>query len=77
MQLFPLIKFYLRNEAAINTLLDQAASGDSPAILELANAAAPLLKSWFPAQAALIDDAVATLKDMTAPPTPQVPNVGA
>lgn len=79
MQLFPLLKFYLRNETAINALLNQAASGDSPAVLELVNVAAPLLKKWFPAQAALIDDALATLKDVTGPvsATLESPNIGA
>ena len=62
MQIWPLVKFYMRNEAKINTLLGSGTS--NPAVI---GAAATLLENFFPAEKPLIDDAMATLKEASAP----------
>lgn len=62
MQIWPLVKFYMRNEAAIDGLFSHGTS--NPAVI---GAAATILENLFPAQKALIADAMATLKEANAP----------
>ena len=62
MQIWPIVKFYMRNEAEIDGLLGHGTS--DPAVI---SAAAVLLTKFCPAQKALIADALATLKEANAP----------
>lgn len=62
MQVWPLVKFYLRNEAEIDSLLNSGTS--NPVVIA---AIGGLLEILFPAKKALIADALSTLKEATAP----------
>jgi len=71
MNLMPLLGFYSRQHAQISDIFGGDGSGKGSAIIvELASAAAPLIKKHWPAYNAngLIDDALATLKEVLAPP---------
>jgi hypothetical protein len=62
MQIWPLVKFYMRNEAELNELLGQGTGNP-----QVVSAAAVILENLFPAQKALIADLQATLKEASAP----------
>ena len=70
MQVFPLLGFYLRRSSEIEALVDKGADGNSHIILDLVNAAVPLLKKYYPAlnEKGLLDDMVVTLQAVLAPP---------
>jgi hypothetical protein len=70
MQIWPIVKFYMRNEAAIDKLLS-APGTSNPAVI---NSAATILENLFPAQKALIADALATIREATAPSNYPDPN---
>lgn len=71
MQVFPLLGFYLRRSSEIEALVDKGADGNSHLVLDLVNAAVPLLKKYYPAlnEKGLLDDIASTLKEVLAPPT--------
>jgi hypothetical protein len=68
MQVLPLLTFYMKHGNQIEKLVDQGSTSDSHILIDIAQAVAPLLKQWYPQQAALIDDALAVLKEVTSPP---------
>jgi len=70
MNLLPLVGFYWRRSQDIEKLVGSGHSGDSHLITDLLEANAPLLKKYWPAlnENGLLDDALATLKEVLAPP---------
>jgi len=76
MNLMPLLGFYYRQHAQISQIFGGDGSGKgSEIVIELASTAVPLLKKHWPAYNAngLLDDALSTLKEVLAPPTPTPP----
>ena len=69
MQIWPWAKFYLRNETEIDGMLSQGTS--NPVVIATA---ATILENLFPSKKALIADALATLKEATAPPSNYPPS---
>jgi len=72
MQLLPLVGFYWRRNQQINRLVASGRGSDqsSHIVLDIANAAAPLLKKYCPQlnEDGLLDDALNTLKEVLSPP---------
>ena len=71
MQVLPLVGFFWRRNKQIAALLEAGQSSDksSHIVLDVANAAAPLLHRYFPElnEDGLLDDALTTLKEAFAP----------
>lgn len=76
MNLLPLVGFYWRRNQQIEKLVASGHSDNSHIVLDLANAAAPLLKKYYPAlnEDGMLDDALTTLKEVLAPPSNTVSN---
>lgn len=72
MQLLPLVGFYWRRNQEISALVGAGRSSDqsSHIILDIASAAVPLLKKYYPNlnKDGLLDDALGTLKEVLLPP---------
>lgn len=72
MQLLPLVGFYWRRNQEISALVASGHSSDqsSHIVLDIAAAAVPLLKKYYPSlnKDGLLDDALNTLKEVLAPP---------
>lgn len=79
MNLLPLVGLYWRRHQEIEELVASGShsEGQSHLVLDVLNANAPLLKRWFPKQAAsgLIDDVIKTLGEVLGP-APAVPTPG-
>ncbi len=74
MQLLPLVGFYWRRNQEISALVASGHGSDqsSHIILDIANAAMPLVKKWYPNlnKDGLLDDLLNTMKEVLAPPAP-------
>ena len=71
MNVMPIIGFYYRQHGEIEKQLARAGGGNgSPVVLALAEAAIPVVKKFWPSlnENGLLDDALATLKEVLAPP---------
>lgn len=72
MQLLPLVGFYWRRNQQISKLVDSGSHSDqsSHLLLDIANAAVPILKKYKPDLNAegLLDDVLNTLKEVLLPP---------
>ena len=72
MQIMPLLGLYMRRGSQIEALVDKGANtgGNSHLVLDIVAAVEPLLKKYYPAlnDKGLLDDVVATLKEVLAPP---------
>ena len=71
MNLRPLLGFWWKHGDQVDALFS-AGAGDGSLFPDIVNAAVPVLKKHWPALNAngLLDDAVATLKEVLAPPAP-------
>lgn len=73
MQLLPLVGLYWRRSKELSALVPKAASDkSSQEILDLLTALAPVVKKYYPTLNAngLVDDVIATMKEVLAPPPP-------
>lgn len=75
MQVMPLIGFYYRQHGEIEKQLARAGGGNgAAAVLAFAGAAVPVIKKLWPSlnENGLLDDALATLGEVVAPPAAEV-----
>jgi hypothetical protein len=76
MQLLPLVGFYWKHSQDIEKLVGSGHSDNgSHIMLDLAQAAVPLLKKYYPQlnTNGLLDDGLSTLKEMLTPPAVSLP----
>lgn len=77
MNIMPLVGFYWKHGTQIEAMFSSGSSPDgSHLILDVATALAPVIKKHWPKlnENNLLDDGVATLRELLAPPAP-VPTV--